>query len=60
MWLNIFMDDFHFNNIAKMSKKNLYLIILGKIKACNSFKNGHKFYITQITLLKNVVTLSLH
>jgi hypothetical protein len=28
------MDDYHFNNIAKINKK-LYLIILGKIKIYN-------------------------
>ncbi len=35
---NLLMDDYHFNNIEK---KNLHLIILGKIKTCNPTKNGH-------------------
>jgi flagellin-specific chaperone FliS len=34
------MDDYHFNNIAKKIKE-LYLVILGKIKAWNFRKNGH-------------------
>ncbi len=33
-----FMDDYHFTNIVKINLK-IYLIILGKIKTCNSTKN---------------------
>jgi len=41
MWVNLLMDDCHFNNIIKINKKTFYLIILGKIKNCNSSKIGH-------------------
>jgi hypothetical protein len=34
------MDDYHFSNNAKKNK-NLYLIILGKIKAFNSAQFRH-------------------
>ncbi len=37
---NFFMDDYHFSNITKIDKK-LHLIILGKIKTCNSKKKIH-------------------
>ncbi len=39
------------NNIAK-TRFFLHLIILGKIKTCNSLKNEHIFYIMNITLLQ--------
>jgi hypothetical protein len=41
MWLNLLMDDCHFNNIAKIIKQTLYLTILKKIKTCNFSKIGH-------------------
>ncbi len=31
MWLNCFMDDYHFSNITKNKLKTLYLIILEKM-----------------------------
>jgi hypothetical protein len=40
MWLNLLIDDFHFNNIAKINKP-LNVIILEKIKSWNSSKIGH-------------------
>jgi hypothetical protein len=53
MCLNLFnMDDCHFSNITKVKNKTLYLIILGKIKTCNSSKNGYILHLMKITLLK--------
>ncbi len=37
---NLLMDDYHFSNIANI-KKYIYLIMLGKIKTCNSTKKLH-------------------
>ncbi len=44
MCLNLFMDDYHFNNIASKKKKTLYLIILEKIKTCSFSINEHILY----------------
>jgi hypothetical protein len=44
MWLDLFMDDCHFNNIAKINNFFFNLIILGKINNCNFSKNGHILY----------------
>ncbi len=53
MCLNLLnMDACHFNNITKVKSKTLYLIILGKIKTCNSSKNGYILYVEKITLLR--------
>jgi len=35
------MDDDHFNNIKENKFKIFNLVILGKIKSCNSTKIGH-------------------
>jgi hypothetical protein len=45
VWLILSFKQHHQNEKIK--------IIFGNIKTCNSSKNGHVFYIMDITLLKN-------
>jgi len=50
MWLIVFTDNCHFTNIVK-KKRPLYLIILRKVKTCNSSKKWI-YYIMKIIFLK--------
>jgi len=54
IWLNIFIDDCHLNNITKLKEKNRTNVRdhIGENKNLQNFKNGHIFYIMKIILLK--------
>ncbi len=41
MWINLFMDEYHFNKIAIIIIKTLHLIIFVKLEINNFSKNGH-------------------
>jgi hypothetical protein len=47
------MDDYHFNNIAKITKK-LHLIILGKIKNFN-FTNIGNILCNEIKIIQDLM-----
>jgi hypothetical protein len=46
MWLKLFMDDYHLNNIAKVKNQQKLgqIIILGKTKTCNYSEIGNIFF----------------
>jgi hypothetical protein len=50
MWLKLFMDDYHLNNIAKVKNQQKLgqIIILGKTKTCNYLEIGNIFFMMKI------------
>jgi hypothetical protein len=53
IWLNFLMDEYHFNNIAKINLKNFVPNHIDKNKNLTSFKKMDIFYVIKMTLLLN-------
>jgi hypothetical protein len=48
-----FINEYHFNNIAKINLKNFVLNHIDKNKKLTFFKKNDIFYVMKVTLLSN-------